>query len=135
MRENRFGKRRKNQKQDKIDRNNEINIDSSGMNHLTYQTQRRNQEMVNETPTDSMMVSVINRRTLGPENQVLFNNENFEQPTIEESSYTKNELQKLDFKSKNRRRNKNSRKKNEVNESSSMNADLLKHQISQDKVK
>lgn len=78
--------------------NNEININPELLEQLNLHNQSKNQYVISDNPTDSMMVNAIDRRTLGDHMKRMENRKNYEQPTVEESSYNKHEIPRLNFK-------------------------------------
>jgi hypothetical protein len=92
-RDNRLGKKKKATKQKpEINRKNEIYLDTtSGIDQkVTHQEQ-----YANETPTDSMMVSAIEKKTMSKRPaQMAMDNVN-DEPTMEESSYAHREIKGL----------------------------------------
>ncbi|CAI2387733.1 unnamed protein product [Moneuplotes crassus] len=97
-RENRFGERISYTKRLEIDRKNEININPESLEQLNVQNLSKNQYVISDNPTDSMMVNAIDRRTLGNHMKRMEDRRNFEQPTLEESSYNQHEIPRLNFK-------------------------------------
>ena len=98
-RENRFGKRRKNgMNKDIIDRNNEINFKSNDPDQLNHQDEGNNEIMIDDTPTDSMMMTAIQRKSLvdlpSKYEQVP---RDYEEPTIEDTSFMKHELRRSKY--------------------------------------
>jgi hypothetical protein len=88
-----LGKKKKATKQKpEINRKNEIYLDTtSGIDQkVTHQEQ-----YANETPTDSMMVSAIEKKTMSKRPAQMATDNGNDEPTMEESSYAHREIKGL----------------------------------------